>query len=382
MKKAIAVALLLSAVLFSQSPFTWEQIKEKFEASNPTLRAAQLNIDESRAQEMTAFLRPNPEGSVGIDQIVPFNTSPSLSTGAQVYRPLQYVFPLYGISYMIERDHKRELRLQSARKSTEVASSTFADTERGLLFNLRQSFVLTLEAKAFQQNAKENLDYWDRELDVNRKRLQLGDLAQADLERLELQRVQFESDVITALVNLRTAKIQILQLLNQMTPVDRFDVTGPYDFVEKLMPVEQLHAAALASRPDLKAAMQNVELAQVNHKLAIANGSTDPTIGLDFGRNPPIPFYFGVNISIPLRIFDRNQGEKLRTQLDIARSEKTRDAARAQVFSDVDSSYATLESALALLVPYRDKYLKLAETNRNREEFSYRNGGASLLRLP
>jgi len=100
---------------------------------------------------------------------------------------------------------------------------------------------------------------------------------------------------------------------------------------------------------------------------------------VDFARNPPIPVYFGVSVSIPLRIFDRNQGEKARTQIDIGRSERLKDAAQAQVFSDVDSAWVTLAGAINLLRPYRDKYLKLAEDSRDRIAFSYRNGGSSLL---
>jgi cobalt-zinc-cadmium efflux system outer membrane protein len=145
------------------------------------------------------------------------------------------------------------------------------------------------------------------------------------------------------------------------------------------MPQEEFRNAALGARPDLKAALQTVELAKTNHQLAIANGSTDPTISMDFARNPPIPFYFGVSVTIPLRIFDRNQGEKARTLVEISRSQRAQDAARALVFGDVDSAYVTLVSALNLLRPYRDKYLKLAEDTRNRIAFSFQNGGASLL---
>jgi cobalt-zinc-cadmium efflux system outer membrane protein len=135
----------------------------------------------------------------------------------------------------------------------------------------------------------------------------------------------------------------------------------------------------LEARPDLKAAAQSVELAKTNHQLAIADGSTDPSFSMDFARNPPIPVYFGVSVSIPLRIFDRNQGEKARTQVDIGRNERLRDATEAQVFGDVDSAYVTLAGALNLLRPCRDKYLKLAEDSRNKISFSYQNGGASLL---
>jgi cobalt-zinc-cadmium efflux system outer membrane protein len=378
-KKLIPIPLFLPLVVFGQTALTWQDVKQKFESSNPTLRAAQLNIDESRAEEITAYLRPNPDIGTGLDQVVLFSTQPSAATGQQVYRPLAYNYPSVSISYLHERDHKRELRLESARKSTDVAASTYADQERNLLFNLRNAFVGVLQAKAVQQNARENLAYWDRELDVNRKRLAAGDLAQVDLDRLELQRVQFESDLETALVNLRTSKIQILTLMNERTALERFDVTGSYDFLDRLQPLEEFRSAALAARPDLKEAVQNVELARANHQLAVANGSTDPTFSLDLARNPPIPFYFGISVSIPLRIFDRNQGEKARTAVDIRKNERAEDATRSQVFSDVDSAYYTVESALNLLRPYRDKYLKLAEDTRNKVGFSYRNGGASLL---
>jgi cobalt-zinc-cadmium efflux system outer membrane protein len=378
-KKLILVASFLPAIVVGQTALTWQQVKDRFEAGNPTLRASQLNIDEARAGEITAFLRPNPTLTGTLDQINPFSDSQSPSTGTPGYRPFAYAFPYASVGYLHERNHQRELRLQSARKSTDIAADTFSDQERTLLFNLRNAFVQTLQAKSVRQNAKENLDYWDRELAVNRNRFQAGDLAQVDLDRLELQRVQFESDLETALVNLRTAKIQVLTLLNDRTPVDRFDVSGPFDFIDRLLPLEEFRDTALAARPDLKAALETVELAKSNHQLAVANGSTDPTFTVDFARNPPIPAYFGISITIPIRIFDRNQGEKARTQVEIGRSEHARDAAQSQVFGDVDSAYFTLVSALNLLRPYRDKYLKLAEDTRNRIAFSYQNGGASLL---
>ena len=376
---AIPVAIFLPAAALAQSPFTWQQIKDKFEAANPTLKAAQLNIDESRAAETTAYLRPNPSLTGTLDQINPLTTISSPVSGNSVYRPFANTLPFGSVSYLHEREHKRELRLESARKSTDIAASTYSDQDRTLLFNLRNAFVQTLQAKAVRENARENLDYWDRELTVNRKRFQAGDMAQVDLDRLELQRIQFESDLEMATVNLRTAKIQLLTLLNDRTPIEQFDVTGPFDFIDHLMPLEELRNAALEARPDLRAAMQSVELAKTNHQLAIADGSTDPTFSVDFARNPPIPVYFGVSVSIPLRIFDRNQGEKARTQIDIGRNERLRDATEAQVFGDVDSAYVTLAGALNLLRPYRDKYLKLAEDSRNRISFSYQNGGASLL---
>jgi len=379
---AIVTSGMLPQTLSAQTAFDWQQIRERFEAANPTLKAAQLNIDESRANEITAYLRPNPDFSLGFDQINPFSTQPPPNGGPNVYRPFAYTEPTFEFDYLHERQHKRELRRDSAKESTAVAESTYRDQARSLLFTLRNAFVQLLQAKAVFQNAKDNLTYWDKELDVNRKRFQAGDLAQVDLNRLELQRAQFESDFETSLVSIRTNKIQLLQLLNDhRTPIDQFDIAGQYDFQDKLITLEEYRNLAVDARPDLKAAVQNVALARINYKLAVANGSTDPTFSVDIGRNPPIPAFIGVGVSIPLRIFDRNQGEKAKTQIDIGRNERLRDAAEAQVFSDVDSAYWTIIQAINLLKPYKTKYLPLAEDNRNRIMIAFQNGGASLLDL-
>ncbi|MBV9770891.1 MAG: TolC family protein [Bryobacterales bacterium] len=359
--------------------FTWQELRDRFQMSNPTLRAAQISIDEARAQEITAYLRPNPDFTASVDQINPFSTQPSPNGGGNEYAPFAYAFPAASASYLHERRHKRELRRQSAQQETEITVSQYADQERNLLFNLRNAFVQTLEQKAILALTRENLAYYNHLLQVSNDRLKAGDIAKVDYQRLELQRVQYETDVETATVNLRTAKIQLLTLLNDRTPVEDFDVSGTFDFSNEIRGREELRRLAMDARPDLKAAIEAVSKAQTDHRLAVANGSTDPTFGVDFARNPPIPAYFGINVSIPLRIFDRNQGEKLRTQQDIARNERLRDATTAQVFSDVDSAYATIASNLSLLRPYKEVYLKEAVEVRDTVSFAYTRGGASLL---
>ena len=375
--RAILTAAVLPGIVRAQTTLTWEQIKAKFEAANPTLKANQVSIDESKAAEITAFLRPNPEVSLAADgtQITPLSG---------VWQPIKGTTITPGISYLFERQHKRGLRLESQKETTAITQSTYTDQERSLLFNLRSGFVQLLQAKAVLENAQQNLDYWDRELGVNRTRFNAGDLSQADLNRLELQRVQFESDFETAMVNLRTAKIQLLTLLNDRTPIEQFDVTGPFDFTEGLMSLQEFRNTAMEARPDLMAVVQNVELAKINHSLAVSTGSTDPTVSAWYTHNgswnnPDALNTVGVSVSIPLRIFDRNQGEKLRTQLDIGRNERLRDAAEAQVLSDVDSAYWTLVQNVNLLKPYKGKYLPLATDVRDRTTFSFQNGGASLL---
>ena len=373
----LMLVLSLYSCAHAQQVWTWEQVRSRFETGNPTLLADALNIDESKAQEITAYLRPNPTFTLSADgtQIAPENG---------VWQPFAGTFVSPGISYLYERRRKRQLRLESQRTATVIAESSHADLERTLLFSLRSSFVSTLQAKAVLQLAKDNLAYYDHVLEISRTRLQAGDIAQIDLDRLELQRVQYESDLQAAEENLENAKIQLLTLLNDRTPLDQVDVTGPYDFNDQLVPRDDIRKIALDTRPDLKAAAAAIQKAQTDHTLAVAEGSTDPTLSAWYTHNgsfnnPLAVNTIGFSVSIPLRIFDRNQGEKLRTQLDIRRSERLRDAAEASVLSDVDSSYATLESNLNLLRPYKAKYLQQSVRVRDTITFAYQNGGASLL---
>ncbi|MGD0567944.1 MAG: TolC family protein [Candidatus Sulfotelmatobacter sp.] len=357
---------------WTSQAWTWEQVKDRLELGNPTLLAGKLNISEFQADEITAHFRPNPNLTLLADQIDPFQ-------GGSSHGPFAYLLPSATVTYLHERAHKRELRTESAKKATAIAISQQDDLERGLLYNLRSAFVQTLQAKAVLQVSKDNLEYYDHVLKISRDRFEAGDIAQIDLDRLELQRVQYESDVQTAEVNLRTEKLQMLMLLNDRTPVEQFDVVGVFDFNDQIDALDAFRQMALDSRPDLKAAVQAVDKAQTDYKLAEANGSTDPTFSFDVGRNPPIDAYFGVDVSIPLRIFDRNQGNKLHTKLEITRNERLKDAAEAQVFNDVDSAYATLNSNLILLRPYKQKYLAQALRVRDTIFFSYQHGGASLL---
>jgi outer membrane protein, heavy metal efflux system len=375
--------MILAAVLSgfatiapAQRAYTWQQLRDKFVAANPALAAGRIGVSESRAQEITAFLRPNPDLTVGQD-----GTQLAPSGG---YRPFAGTQFITSFSYLHERQHKRELRLESAQKGTALAESQQADLQRNLVFNLRNSFIQVLQAKAVLALAQESLAYYNRVLSVSNDRYRTGDIARVDLLRLQVGQAQYEADVQTAQVSLRTAKIQLLQMLNDRLPVEQFDVDGPFTFTEPALSLEELHREALANRPDLQAAERTIEKANDDYRLAVANASTDPTVSAWWTHNPSFnnPYdsnTLGASVSIPLRIFDRNQGEKARTRLEISRAQRLREAAAAQVLGDVDSAYVTLNSNVTLLKRYRTEYLDQSSMVRDTISFSYQRGGASLL---
>jgi len=368
---------LLSGSASAQQALTWDQVKAKFEAANPTLKADEISVQEMRDQEITAYLRPNPQFTFSTD-----GTQIARRNG--VWQPLAGTQYSPNFSYLHERQHKRELRLESAKEGTQIADSQHEDLERNLIFNLRSVFIQTLQAKAVLVLAQADLEYYDKIIEISRVRYKDGAIGKIDLDRIELLRVQYETEIQTAIVNLRTSKIQLLQLLNERIPLDKFDVSGPFEFSDDLQPLEHFHQIALDNRPDLRAALESVQQAITNHKLADANGSTDPTFGAWYTyngsfNNPNSNQTLGLNMSIPLRIFDRNQGEKKRTLIDIDRNKELTEAARAQVFSDVDSAYEQVQSNIALLKPYRDQYKDQARRVRDTVTYSYQRGGASLM---
>jgi cobalt-zinc-cadmium efflux system outer membrane protein len=374
---AAAVLVMAAGDLSAQRPLTWDQVKARFEATNPALKADADNVDEMRAEEITAYLRPNPQFAISEDgtQIAPHDG---------VWQPFRGTDLVPNVSYLHERDHKRELRLQSAQEGTRISESQHEDLKRTLEFALHTAFVQTLEARTVVKLAQDDLEYYDKIIGISNDRLKAGDIAQIDFDRIDLLRVQYESELETAIVNLRTAKIQLLQLLNDRTPIDQFDVDGTFDFSDTLQPLDGFRQAALSARPDLQAALETIQQSETNHKLAISNGSTDPTLSAWYtwnssNNNPNGLQTLGASVSIPLRIFDRNQGEKKRTDIDIERSREAGEATRAQVFSDVDTAYELVRSNIALLKPYKAKYNDEALHVRDTLTYAYEHGGASLM---
>jgi outer membrane protein, heavy metal efflux system len=168
--RAMSLIALFVETSLAQQALTWNQLRDRFDATNPTLIAGRIGIDESRAAEITAYLRPNPNATGLVDQIDPFSKVPAIGSGGNSYTPLRYALPSGSINYLHERDHKRELRRDSARQATDVASSQLADEERSLIFDLRSAFVQTLQQKAILALARENLTYYDEVLKVSRDR--------------------------------------------------------------------------------------------------------------------------------------------------------------------------------------------------------------------
>lgn len=348
------------------APLTMQQAVDLARRQNPALLSANAHVTATKESEITAGLRANPNFT---------------ASGSDVSLPASSNNPYFysaNVSRLFERGQKRRWRLDIARSTTDVTRSQYADQERQVVLAVRTAFTQMLAAKGALNLAKQNVDDYRRTIDLSRERLRVGDISATDFKRLDLQLAQFESDYDNAHTNLIQTSDQLQTLVGYNRPHPDFDIAGSLDPPAISTTLPDTEQKALAARPDYLAAQQAVRVADANVKLAYAEGTTDPTIGGEYDRAGTADSA-GFQIGIPLRIFDRNQGEKARTKYEAQSSRFSEIAARNQVVSDVDQAWAAYEDALALAHRYNGHYLQEAHEVRDNLEYSYRHGGTTLL---
>jgi cobalt-zinc-cadmium efflux system outer membrane protein len=346
---------------------TLQQVLAIARARNPGLLSAEQHVTATKASEITAGLRQNPTFTVsGANTTLPANNPSS---------PYTYVG---NVSRLFERGQKRRWRLDVATATTSLTQSQYNDQQRQLVLQVKDTFADMLAAKAALQVAQDNLDSYRKTVQLSQERVDAGDISKTDFERIDLELAEFESDYDDARLNLVQASDSLQLLMGVERPSPNFDIAGSLESPSLTTSLAQIEQDALAARPDYQAARESVTLADDNVKLADAEGTTDPTLGAEYERLGVFNSA-GFQISIPVRIFDRNQGEKQRTRYEAQSSRFAATEARNQVLNDVDQAWAAYLAALEVAKRYNNHYLAESERVRANLEFSYRHGGATLL---
>jgi cobalt-zinc-cadmium efflux system outer membrane protein len=355
---------VVSAQAQPDHPLTLPEVLQLARSRNPNLASQALQLEATRANEVTARLRVNPELSISKEDL-------GLTSLAQVDET-------FNVSRLFERGNKRRYRIESASLATVVARHTYDDFERQLLLSVKQSFVALLLAKANLQLAEQNRQDYSKTVDLSRIRFSAGEISRTELDRIELQASRFETDALNALQAMAQARTQLQSLIGLDDFSGTFDIAGELTVPNVQVDRGKLREQALAARPDYLAALEQIRKSEADIKLADANGATDVVAGAEYKRNGPDNFT-GVTFGIPLRFFDRNQGEKLRTRRVLDANRAAERAARIQVLSDLNQALAALDSAQRIAQLYNSDYLTKAKQVRERVEFSYRQGATSLL---
>jgi cobalt-zinc-cadmium efflux system outer membrane protein len=330
---------------------------------NPTLRAQQFALESTKAGEVTAGLRPNPTMNFLAEQFGLPTTTP------------QYTI---NIGQPIELGGKRQRRIDSARAATRVAGYQLEDLRRLTILQVKTAFTGALIARELAALAEENLKTLDDTERLQRLRVEKGDLSELELLRIQVQRFTFERDAADARQALLAAKIALRTAAGETNIAPDFDVVGEIGFKEVPLDRTAVRRAALDHRPDLRASEADRERARADHRLARANAWWDITPQIEYQRIGP-DNTVGFGVSIPLRLFDRNQGEIARTQREIRRVDAVREAIALQVLAAVDTDLAAAATQRERVVRLRDVYLPKATQTRDTVDYAYRRGGVSLL---
>jgi cobalt-zinc-cadmium efflux system outer membrane protein len=346
--------------------YTLALVIDTARSKNLTLLAAERNLRAVKAQEIQAGVRQNPYlGVVGTDVTEPSDAANPFNYSVQVSR-------------LFERGNKRGWRLESARATTAQTQAQLEDTTRTTILTIKTAFTQMLVAKASLQLASASLKEFQHEVDIAHDRFDAGDLSKIDFERLDLQLAGFESDESSSVVTLHQASDQLQTLMGVETPSIDFDITG--DVVPPAVSQTQadLVQSALDQRPDYRAARFGVDAAEANRKLVFANGTTDPTLEAEYDRSGP-ENSAGFSVNIPLRIFDRNQGNKKTSVFQADASKFTAAAAHNQVISDVDQAWVGYTQAKRLSDRYNNHYLDEATEVLSIARFAFEHGGIALI---
>jgi cobalt-zinc-cadmium efflux system outer membrane protein len=373
--RATVVLLLLGSASAQARTLTLDQAIDLALTNSPALNAAQTQVDQSRAQEVTAGLRPNPV-LTGDAQFVP------------IFQPSFFSFDNFkqsqqkdlGVQYLFERGGKRQRRTEAARNQTEVTRLQVRDAERNLAFSVAQQFVAALLARSNLDFATQNLESFRKTVEISETRFKSGDISEGELLRTKLQLLQFETDVSAAIVAQQQAMVSLRQLIGYDAVAPDYELVGELEYQPLTEKLEQIQANALQNRPDLAAARQNIIATRSQTTLARANAKQDLSTTISYSHVGGISsssFFFNV----PLPIFNRNQGEIARSRFAETQASFSAKATEDTVLKDVQLAYEQAKSNESIVNLYVSGYLKQAEQAREITAFAFRQGAASLIDL-
>ena len=340
---------------------------------NHSLQAARTTILQNQAQEITANLRPNPT-LLGDAQFLPF-FQPSEFTGTYLDNSAQFDV---GASYLFERGKKRQHRLQAAKDQTAVTTATVDDNERTLTFNVASQFIAALLAQSELDLANKDLASFQQTVDISQASFNAGSMSGADLLKIKIQLLQFQMDVSAARLGRVQALASLRQLLGYESVPENYEVDGDLEYEPVKVGEDELRAMALRQRPDVRAAQLGINAANSQLELAKADGKVDVTGQANYTHVGDVNTV-SLFASVPLPVFNRNQGEIARTRYAVTQSQELSSEQASLALTDVTNSYEGLRTADEVVVLYQSGYLKEAEDSRDISQYAFQRGAASLL---
>jgi len=341
---------------------------------NQALHSSELEVNTSRADETTAHLHPNPT-LTAIGDIGPSNG-------------LGPIDKYYGLSLgiPIELGGKRDKRIAYAEASTQLTAEQYGDVIRQLKFTVQSAYIDFASTAEELIEAKENLALLDSAVTLSRYRVTGNDISATELARTEVERDKYFLTTATLGNTFRSARITLLNLLGRTGTSLLTDIRPDSTIFDPLkqnkigaIPSEDsLVLTAENERPDIRALKAAEKAGRANLELQQAMASIDLNVSLDFTRQTGVSFY-GTTFSVPLKFFDRNQGEIEKAEVRISQAKFNIQAALLRLRADITNARNDVimkQNAVSIL---QTNTIHKSSNVRNAVEFAYRRGGTSLV---
>jgi cobalt-zinc-cadmium efflux system outer membrane protein len=345
---------------------------------NLGLLAERANLSIAEAGLITARLRPNPVLSGGANSLDWLGTGFNEINNAG---PQEYAVR---VDVPFERAHKRELRTEVADQAKRLAEAQFADAVRRLRLDVTLAGIDVLEAKARLELAQDNLQALERLLQLNERRLTSGAIPQLEVSRSRVAMLQYRGNVRTAQLALTEARLKLLPLLGKKPDEEPIDIDDRLGVTPAPASPDSrvLQDAARATRPDLLAAQLEQARTQADLRLQIAQGKVDYALGAEYRRQQGVNGrgnLLGLFFSVPLPMFNRNQGEIARAEAEGDKANRSVTAVETNLAGEVASAYEAFDSSRQLLIEIERDLLTPTTEARAGTIYMYQAGATSLL---
>lgn len=358
-----------------------DQVLEEALSRNLGLLAERFNISIGDARIIQARLRPNPVLSVGGNYLDVLGSG--FDPGASAAGPTEVNAR---VDFLLERGHKRQERIAVAEAAKAVSQLELLNSTRSLILDVQTAFTDVLLAKENLSLTQASLDAFNRIVSVNQTRVNAGDLAKVELVRSEVAALQFRNQVRQAELRLRIAKNRVQTLMGRSIFAPGFDVAGDMRRDRVVLEQTQILKSALAARPDLEALRRDQARSQAEIRLQLAQGKVDYSVGGAYNRQLNVGpgrrgDSLGVFLSVPLPVFNRNQGEIERARQEQSQIEARIHRLEQEIASEVTNAYEQFRTARTLLETIETEMLEQSKRVREVIEFSYRRGEATFVEL-
>jgi cobalt-zinc-cadmium efflux system outer membrane protein len=373
----VCLALPARAQPPAQAALTVDEAVAEAIQNNLSLLAERASIAIADARILTARLRPNPVANASADHLDLLGTGfNEINAGG----PSEFAL---SVDFLLERGRKRERRIDLAGKSKAVAESVFLDVLRRVSLEVQNACVDALLARDNLELARQNLDSFNQIVSINTARVKAGDIAEVELIRARVAALQYANSVRRAELEVQTSAARLKTLLGRGPGAPVPSVSGEFRKEAPVPSLAELRAAALESRPDLRALRLDTQRAAAELRLQQAQARPDFTFSTEYRRQQvnAKSNSLGFALSAPLPVFNRNQGEIARAAQEQKQTEWRVRAQELAVAEEVENAYHQYLTARQLLDAIQGQLLSQARDVREITDFSYRRGEATLLQL-